>query len=193
MVCCLPFSIYMLAHECRNIPLEPIPTGMMCELQGDATREDTMLQAAVAGLYYPGRVSFGENPQDEEVAPSTTLPTKIATPESNTVVGSNRCRPRLSPNAAILIPAHRPKAATSTANTEEHQPPAVVSRGATARVSPMRAGPPHLLLLGISRHGHHQPLETMGMDPVRPPDPAMPAATNSSKTILNSGRRRCWN
>ena len=192
MIHCLPFSIHILAHECRNIPLEPISTGMMCELQGDTTREDTTLHAAVVRLDYPGRVSSGENPQGEEVAPSTTRPTKVVAPESVAVISSNKCWLRLSPSATKftlhITPRQQP-----TANTEEHQPPAAVSRGATARVSPMRAGPPHLLLLSISWHGHHQPLETMGMDPVRPPDPAMPAATNSSKTILNSGRRRCWN
>ena len=60
MIRCLPFSIHILAHECRNIPLEPIPTGMMCELQGDTIREDTTLHAAVACLDCPGRVSSGE-------------------------------------------------------------------------------------------------------------------------------------
>jgi hypothetical protein len=105
---------------------------MMCELQGDTTREDTTLHAAIDRLDYPGRVSSGENPQGEEVAPSTTCPTKVVAPKGIVVIGSNRCWPRLSPNAAIFTRAHHPKAATSTMNTEEYhkrQPPAPAPRG----------------------------------------------------------------
>ena len=67
--------------------------------------------ATVARLDYPGRVSFGENLQDEEVAPSTTLPTKIAAFQGVAAIGSNRCWPGLSPSTTSLTPAHHPKAA----------------------------------------------------------------------------------
>jgi len=99
----LLFSIHILAHECRNIPLEPIPTRMMCELQGDATREDTTLHAAIARLDYLSRVF------SEEVAHSTTLPTKVVTPEGVAVVGSNTRWPKLSPSATIFTTAHHPR------------------------------------------------------------------------------------
>ena len=107
----------MLAYECRDIPLVPIPTRMMCELQGDATREDTTLHSAVTHLDYQGRVSSREKPQGEEVAPLTMLPTKVAAPKGVAAVGSNKCWPMLSPSTATLIPAHHPKAATSSAST----------------------------------------------------------------------------